>query len=195
MANKNAIPVPTQEREFKSVEEIDLAMKKLERRISELVFLNVQEAVLSNNGADDVATSNIRATIRDVFGPNSPEFKEHSHLEIWVGPVLGGMQQAAIVDAKRRGVVQTLGILKGLVGRLREKREDISAVAAPAAVPDPSTYFDLLNLHPRILEVSRDRFLDGYPWDAVFAAAKALINYVKDRSNRQDLDGVSLMTT
>jgi uncharacterized protein (TIGR02391 family) len=191
MANKGKVPAPIQEREFKSVEEIDLAIKKLERRISELGFLNMREAVLNNNGADDVATSNVRATILDIFGTNSPEFKEHSHLEIWAGPVFGGMTDAATIDAKKRGVVQTLGILKGLVGRLREKREDISAGANPA----PSTYFDRLNLHPRILEVSRERFLDGYPWDAVFAAAKALVNYVKDRSNRHDLDGVSLMTT
>ena len=32
-------------------------------------------------------------------------------------------------------------------------------------------------------------------WDAVFAAAKALVNYVKERSNRHDLDGSPLMTT
>jgi uncharacterized protein (TIGR02391 family) len=44
------------------------------------------------------------------------------------------------------------------------------------------------------LEVSRDRFLDGYPWDAVFAASKALVNYVKERSGC-DLDGASLMRT
>jgi len=30
--------------------------------------------------------------------------------------------------------------------------------------------------------------MDGYPWDAVFAAAKALVNYVKERSNRDDID-------
>jgi uncharacterized protein (TIGR02391 family) len=33
----------------------------------------------------------------------------------------------------------------------------------------------------------------GQPWDAVFAAAKALVNYVKERSDRYDLDGARLM--
>jgi hypothetical protein len=31
--------------------------------------------------------------------------------------------------------------------------------------------------------------MDGHPWEAVFAAAKALVNYVKERSGRHDLDG------
>jgi Protein of unknown function (Hypoth_ymh) len=35
--------------------------------------------------------------------------------------------------------------------------------------------------------------MDGHPWDAVFAAAKALINYIKERSGRHDLDGASLV--
>jgi hypothetical protein len=39
-----------------------------------------------------------------------------------------------------------------------------------------------MNLHPRIRDVARDLFLDGHAWKAVFAAAKALVNYVKGRS-------------
>jgi uncharacterized protein (TIGR02391 family) len=103
-----------------------------------------------------------------------------------------GMSTQEIIEGKGRGTVQTIGILKGLIGRLQEKREDLSG---GGLAPAPSTYLDRLNLHPRIGEVSRDRFLDGYPWDAVFAASKALVNYVKERSGRYDLDGAPLMTT
>jgi uncharacterized protein (TIGR02391 family) len=191
MVKRSPVPPPPEERIFQSSDEIDVAIRKLERRITELQGLNVQEAVLTDNSADDVAESNVRAAIRDVFGPNSPEFKEHQYLDIWAGPMFGGMSKSAIIAAKTRGVVQTIGILNGLIGRLREKQEDISVGTAPA----PSTYFDRLNLHPRILEVSRDLFLDGYPWDSVFAASKALVNYVKDRSGRHDLDGAPLMRT
>jgi uncharacterized protein (TIGR02391 family) len=37
--------------------------------------------------------------------------------------------------------------------------------------------------------------LDGYHWESVFAAAKALVNYVKERSGRHDLDGAPLVRT
>lgn len=95
-----------------------------------------------------------------------------------------------IIAATERGRVQTLGILRGLVGRLKEKREDFTA-----AIATPSTYFDDLKLHPRIADVSRDLFLDGYHWEAVFAASKALVNYVKECSGKHDLDGAPLMRT
>ncbi|MCX5643485.1 MAG: TIGR02391 family protein, partial [Phycisphaerae bacterium] len=70
----------------------------------------------------------------------------------------------------------------------KEKKEDFGGAGAA-----PSTYFDRLNLHPRILDVSRDLFLDGHPWEAVFAAAKALVNHIKERSGRHDLDGAPLV--
>lgn len=101
------------------------------------------------------------------------------------------MDAAYILKAKEHGRTQAIGILNGLISRLKEKREDLTGGATPA----PSTYFDRLNLHPRILDVSRDLFLDGHHWEAVFAASKALINYVKERSGRHDLDGAPLMTT
>jgi uncharacterized protein (TIGR02391 family) len=43
--------------------------------------------------------------------------------------------------------------------------------------------------------VASDLFQDGYPWEAVFAAAKALINYIKERSGQHQLDGAPLVRT
>jgi uncharacterized protein (TIGR02391 family) len=82
-------------------------------------------------------------------------------------------------------------VLNGLIGRLDEKKADMLGGVAPA----PAGYFDRLNLHPRIREVSRDLFMDGHPWEAVFNASKALVNYVKERSGRHDFDGTPLMRT
>lgn len=181
---------PIEPRDFRSAEEIDWAIKKLERRVQELEQLNVRRALTHDTGEDDVATSNVRTTILEVFGPNSPEFKEHEYIRMWHGSQYIEMAEGEILQGVEQGRKQMIAVLTGLIGRLREKREDLSAGATPA----PSTYFDRLNLHPRIRDVSRDRFLDGYPWDAVFAAAKALVNYVKERSGC-DLDGAPLMTT
>jgi hypothetical protein len=61
---------------------------KLQRRIRELEQLDVQSAILQETGDDEVVKSNVRATILDVFGPHSPEFKEHQYLEIWAGGTL-----------------------------------------------------------------------------------------------------------
>jgi len=190
MPKKLPDPTPIEPREFRSVDEIDSGILKLERRIRDLEQLDVPAAILNETGADRVVRSDVRETIREVFGPKSPEFNEHQHMRLWAGPEYTDMSSQQILEGTDRGRMQVIGILKGLIGRLREKREDLGGAGTP---PAPSTYFDHLNLHPRISEVSRDLFLDGYPWEAVFAAAKALVNYVKERSGRHDLDGAPLV--
>ncbi len=192
MAKRRPDPPPVEAREFRSVEEIDAGVAKLERRIRELESLDVIAAVRDDTGADDVIRSNVRESIREVFGQNSPEFREHEHLRLWTGPMYMNMSPEQIVEGTERGRRQVIGILNGLIARLKEKREEVGGAGVVQA---PSTYFDRLNFHPRILDVARDLFFDGYHWEAVFAAAKALVNYVKERSGRHDLDGAPLVRT
>jgi len=189
MPRRSPVEDPIESREFKSVEDIDRAIAKLTRRIDELGKLDVEDAVLNNSGADDVVTSNIRETIREVFGTNSPEFREHRHIQIWAGPMQMGMSRRDVVLGTQAGQNQVKNILLGLIDRLKEKREDLAGGSASR----PSAYFDQLNLHPRIADVARELFADGYHWEAVFAAAKALVNFVKERSGRHDLDGTTLV--
>ena len=191
MAKKRFEPPPLEPREFRSPEEIDHAVAKLRRRIEELYRLDVRAAYLNHSGADQVARSNVRDAIMEVFGVNSPEYREHQYIQIWAGDEYVNMTDQQIVRGKEDGRIQMIAILKGLIGRLEEKKADLTGGASPS----PSTYFDRLNLHPRIREVARDLFLDGYTWPAVFEASKALINYVKERSGRHDLDGTPLVRT
>lgn len=188
MPRKRPEPPPVEPRVFQSAEEIDRGIAKLQRRILELENLDIAAAVTGNTGADDVARSNVCEAIREVFGTNSPEFQEHEHLRLWAGPMFINSSDAQIIAGKQGGRIQTIGILRGLIERLKEKREDFGQPVA-----SPSSYFDQLNLHPRIADVSRDLFQDGYHSEAVFAAAKALVNYVKERSGKDNLDGAPLM--
>ena len=170
---------------FESSEEIDRGIEKLRRRIAELEQLDILAAVSGDSSQLQVARSNVRETIRAVFGQDSPEFREHEHIDIWGGPQWIGMEQHEILAAKQLGRQRVIGILNGLIGRMLEHRRDLET-HGPAA---PSTYLEKLNLNPRIADVARDLFMDGHHWEAVFAAAKALVNFVKERSGRSDLDG------
>jgi uncharacterized protein (TIGR02391 family) len=182
---------PVQPREWRSVEEIDRAIAKLGRRIADLESLDVHAAYRGSTGADRVVISDIRDTIRDVFGPHSPEFQEHQHIGLLAGGLWMNMTDDELRRAHEGGKSQTIAILKGLVARLGEKREDFDGVASIS----PSGYLRYLNLHPRIADVASDLLSDGYAWEAVFAASKALVNYVKERSGRHELDGTGLMRT
>jgi uncharacterized protein (TIGR02391 family) len=101
------------------------------------------------------------------------------------------MSAHQLVQVKIAGQAQTLGKINGLINALRERREDYESGDRPA----PSSYFEKLNLHPRIADVARELFLDGHHFEAVFAGAKALVNFVKERSGRHDLDGAPLVRT
>jgi uncharacterized protein (TIGR02391 family) len=191
MVQRRTDPPPIEPREFRSPEEIDIAVAKFRRRIEELEKLDIGASVSQHSGAEGVVASNIRETIREIFGPNSPEFTEHGHIGIWGGSMHFNMSQGEVARGVELGRRKVLVILKGLIERLEEKRADLIAGATTGAAP--STLFDRLNLHPRIREVSRDLFVDGHPSEAVFAASKALINYVKERSGNYDLDGAPLV--
>ena len=189
MAKRQPSP-PPQQREFRSPEEIDSAVTKLSRRIQELESLDVKASTMQGQtAAVSVVRSNVREAIREVFGSNSPEFDEHQYLDIWEGPQYMGMSPYEILQGTERGRLHVIGILNGLIGRLKEKRTDMVAGTALT----PATYIDHLNLHPRIRDVSIELFVDGHPWEAVFAASKALVNYIKERSGRDDLDGAPLV--
>ena len=176
---------------FSNDDEIDRAITKLQRRVKDIAEINVPDTVVSHTGALEAARSNLRNTILEIYGPNSPEYREHEHIDFWAGPMFINMDEHQIVEGTQHGVTQTIGIVNGLIDRLREKREDLEA----GDKPTPSTYFDKLNLHPRIADVCRDLFLHGHHFEAVFAGAKALVNFVKERSGRHDLDGAPLMRT
>jgi uncharacterized protein (TIGR02391 family) len=172
-------------------EDIDRAIAKLQRRISELEALDIQAAVLQETGMDRAAISNVREAIRDVFGHNSLEFNEYKNIRLWAGGLFMGMSKADIIAATERGRKRVIGTLNGLIGRLGEKREELVS----SRTPQPKAFLDYLNLHPRIADVASDLFQDGYHWEAVFAAAKALVNYVKERSGQHQLDGAPLVRT
>lgn len=191
MVKKKEEPQSIEPKTFSSTDEIDHAIAKLERRVKELEVLDVAVAINGDTGADDVAISNVRETIREVFGTNSPEFREHEYIRLWAGAMFMGMERHEIIASTERGRIQTIGIIRGLIDRLKEKRDDLTT----GVISRPSIYFDELKLHPRIADVARDLFMDGYHWEAVFAASKALVNYVKDRSGKHDLDGAPLMRT
>lgn len=178
-------------KQWSAPKDIDGAVAKLQRRITELEALDIQAAVLEDTGMDAAAISNVRETIRDVFGQNSPEFNEHQYVDLWAGATYMGMSNSEIIEGTERGRKHIIGILNGLIGRLNEKRDELVDQSSPS----PKAFLEYLNLHPRIAEVASDLFQDGYHWESVFAAAKALVNYIKERSGQHQLDGAPLVRT
>lgn len=192
MANRKTPTVEgIQPKTFSNIDEIDRAIVKLERRIEEIEKIDFEADERDHTGAADVARNNLRGAILEIYGEHSPEYRAHKQISFWAGPMVLNMAPFHVIQARVAGRRQTLGIVNGLIGVLMEKRQDLESGDRPA----PSSYFEKLNLHPRIADVARELFLDGHHFEAVFAGAKALVNFVKERSGRDDLDGAPLMRT
>jgi uncharacterized protein (TIGR02391 family) len=76
---------------------------------------------------------------------------------------------------------------KILAKKLAELGQDAAARARDT--------FEALDLHPRIAAVATPLYRDGHYANAVLNASTALVNFVKEKSGRFDLDGAALMTT
>lgn len=192
---KTVQPPPVIPKEF-TVQEIDIGIEKLRRRIAD-----VQQLDPSKIPYDDAEVGSlekrIRETIREIFGSNSPQFHDYEHLAIYF--VVEGENFSPWQDERSQrymfqknfaaGISQTVKTLQGLITWLDEKRQDLEIIPGKKK----NIVFEEMDLHPRIATVASDLFRNGHYSNAVFDAAKALVNYVKERSGRHDLDGAPLM--
>lgn len=187
--HKQQEPEPIMPKEFANIEEIEMAITKLTRRIEDVKALETQKVVWEDQRKDDVEFS-IRETIREIFGQNSPEFNKYRYCEIWDGGHYM-MRTGEEQNSFESGIKKTVLMLEGLIKRIEEKRGDLS-IDVTARI---KTTFEGSDLHQRIANVAHDLYADGHYFNAVSNSTIALVNYVKEKSGRFDLDGAPLMTT
>ncbi len=133
----------------------------------------------------------IRTTILEIFGPNSPEYRVHEHHNIWHGPLFFGMDDQYMQQGVMEGCKQTVKMLEGLIGVIEEKRAEQQQDSTSRV----RSAFMGLDLHSRIASACVDTYKDGHYREAVLNASIALVNYVKEKSGQQSLDGANLMRT
>ncbi|HEV8230035.1 MAG TPA: TIGR02391 family protein [Candidatus Limnocylindria bacterium] len=175
-------------KEFRNARELDAATTTLRRRIAD-----VQELTGKNHDdpSVDVLEERIGKTICEIFGPDSPECRDHQYHAIPYGAQFirdpfhdyEEHDQAAF----ETGIPRTVAMLEGLISHLEEKRELLGPT-----MPDPAAGAEAI--HPRLANVARELYRDRHYAQAVAEAAKALVNMVKERSRVDDADGTALMT-
>jgi uncharacterized protein (TIGR02391 family) len=171
-------------------EDIDVGIRKLRRRIEEVKALDPRE-MRYDDPRVEAATRNFHSDLIDIFGRPSPEYGAHgSHSMGYPGHHYGGSEME-LQEEFARGLPDTIPMLEGLIRRLEEKREDLGGDTTAQV----RAAFDGLDLHPRIADVCVDLYRDGHYRNAVADASVALVNFVKEKSRRHDLDGAGLMTT
>ena len=191
MRKKSNQPSPLENRHFTN-EEITSAIVKLNRRITEVEALDPNK-IRFNDAQVDLAESNIRNTVMEIFGENSPEYREHGYITIWEGGYAINEPDYILQKKFSDGLPRTLTILRGLISRLEEKSEDLGGAAQQMSLSDFWS-----DIHPKITAVAMPRYDSEHYADAVEAALKEINSIVKDivkRKTGNELDGASLMRT
>jgi uncharacterized protein (TIGR02391 family) len=176
-----------------SAEAARSALPSLQKRIDDLAGIDLN--TLTDENVDNVLDGiklKINATLRDILGDNTIEFREYEVGDITAYVlVLGGNYDNSVrrrLPNIRTNVSRTLSSLETLRDILREK-----------AAPDEGSgggriirAYQGLELHPEIARAASKRYLDGHYADAVEASVKALNGLVRMRSGLEH-DGSSLM--
>ncbi len=171
--------------------EIARGIAILERRINEVLLLDPRE-IAHSEGIRETVQNLIRDTVRDIFGIESQEAIDFQSPSLYAGGGNVGLwgKDDDVWIPYGQGIPQMETRLRGLITRLEEKRLNLQESPEVQAFE----LFEGMRISSRIASVCRDLFRDGHYADAVFSASKALINYVKEKSGRHDLDGVGLMS-
>ena len=108
-----------------TVSEIDTGIRKLRRRVDEVNKLAL-DGVNYDDARVKTAEANIRETVRDIFGSQSPEFHDHEYHDIWHGGYNYLDGEPKLQGKFIEGIKDTVVMLEGLISRLKEKEEDLN---------------------------------------------------------------------
>jgi uncharacterized protein (TIGR02391 family) len=135
----------------------------------------------------------IQDTILEVFGSNSTEWKRYHDFafcrEFSFGPSYGQTDRPDRLAQNLQALVRAHTIVQGLITNLIEKKAEFTKDDKRGV----KGAFKGLSLHPRIAAACANLFNNGHYRNAVFDASVALVDMVKEKSQRHDLDGADLM--
>ena len=119
-----------------SPEEADRGIAKIRRRIADIQQLET-DGVRSNDGRKRSVETNVRETVREVFGSRSPEFRDFEYFDIDKGGNFIGGSDAEYQQCFLRGIPHAVELLEGLLSRLEERKQDFMGESA-AGTAQPS---------------------------------------------------------
>ncbi len=140
MANRRSVDLPTiVPKVFASRAEVERGIAKLQKRLEEVRRLRA-DGVRYDDGHRETAQTNLRETVREVFGPQSPELRDFEHHHIDRGGNFLGGSDHEYQQCFLAGVDYTSQLIEGLISRLQEKGEDLQKdPVPPVADREPQT--------------------------------------------------------
>lgn|GEM_PF-724925 len=193
MARKEAIPVnhPVQ----LSTAQMQAAITKLKRRITDVESFNCEEAAQSDGySADDIIIQKIDETLIDIFGYESLEYKRYQigslyHSDGIMVMAYGGPRHHEKLKKWKKGKKKALDILNNVISTLEEKLMDAGLPSGGGR----SFNLDSCDLEPALTAACSKLYKDAHFSQAIENACKVLNAKVKEKSGFYDKENTDLM--
>jgi uncharacterized protein (TIGR02391 family) len=173
-----------------SNQEMEVAIKKIDRRLAELDQFDVDEIGSRMDPRIRATEFAIKGLLTDIFGSDSTQFKTYqgiAHLDRASININYSTPIQEVRDGLRQGIDEAITVLKSI------KSDWEADLEADFSGPGRSIRaYDGLDLHPDIARQVGTLFQDGHHAEAVEKAVKALNALVRMRSELE-LDGTALM--
>jgi len=167
---------------------IPWAIKKLQRRLSELERLQQQPEEWLTDGASTLLSSNINAAIDEVFGQDTADAADFSVNWTFFSANRMNPTQQDRLAAFSKGLVRASNGIRSAIERLEERQRDANEDGSSTIL----RAYEGLELHPEIARAASDLYRDGHYSNAIRDAVIALNDLVRLRSG-ESKDGANLM--
>jgi len=174
-----------------SADQMQTAIRKLERRITEVNAIDVSTIQDRQDPRFGALGDKIDDTLVETFGADSIEYNRYRYIQFDTATsnYVHDTPLAEFREGYKRGIENAVLSLQTIIDLLKEKLQDSGATPQGRAI----RAFAGLDLHPEIERAASVLFRDGHYANAVEDACKMLDAFVKMRSGRSDRSGTELM--
>lgn len=183
---------PTRQPAVLSANQIKEAIPKLERRLRQLVEVEISDWNDDIKNSLDALQKKVETTLIEIFGPDTLDYRLFQVIEFSIRVPRYYMEATPAhvwVNGYRKSVADAIVRIRTAIEVLNEKLEDMGETPGGHALKA----YEGLDLHPEIdLHVS-SLYRDGHYANAIEDGVKALNALVRMRSGVDGLDGSKLM--
>lgn len=176
-----------------SYQEMEAAIKNLDRRINELKKFDVESINNRSDAKIGALSGKLDALLVSIFGADTVEYDRYrwpvTHLDTASRSYMYSTPLSEVKEGLNRGISSSLSQLEAIKSGFLEELED----AGHASVGKTLKAYEGLELHPVIERAAGQLFRDGHYANAIEDTVKALNALVRLNSGVDDKDGTKLM--
>jgi len=185
---------PSELKEAKlSLKQMELAIPKIERRISDLESFDVNSVNERSDPRIDALEKELDALLVSIYGVGTVEYERYRWSTTRLDTASINVMYETPINEIREGLRQGIATAKTILESIKKGFLEELTDAGQTTIGKTLKAYEGLELHPDIERAAGQLFRDGHYANAVEDAVKALNALVRLNSGVDDKDGTALM--